>query len=59
MIQLKEKEAEPNVPVPLHNAATTVEVPPEDAAELSTVTTEVLNLAVAVVVPPNKRPVRV
>ena len=57
--QLKENDADVKVPVPLASTAVTVLVPPEDAAELSTVTTDVRSLDVTDDVPPNTIPLRV
>ena len=54
--ELKEKLAGPRVPVPLHSIPLTIDVPPEDAAELSTVRTHVLSFAVTLVVPVKTMP---
>jgi hypothetical protein len=57
--ELNEKLADPSVPVPLHSTPITVDVPPVDAVELFTFTTDVRNFAVADVVPPNTMPFNV
>ena len=59
LIQLNEKEAELNEPVPPASTPYTVDVPPEEAPELSTVNTEVRTLEVTVEVPAKTIPLSV